>query len=215
MTWGECKLIALQTMFSNDGAEINVDDSNKDYVYAMPGKANEAMQQLTTVGRPLLKQFTIRILEGAAEEVAEGSITIPTVEALYKINLCEYIPRFRCVDELKLESGGAYGEAEDWNIEGGSVLVIPGNAAGEYTLWYAAYPQTITAETDDGETLDLPPEAAALVPLYIAAELYKEDELATATMFKNEFEDGLEKMIRAYQATSGFRRGVALNTKGW
>ena len=53
MTWGQCKLIALQTMFSNEGADITVDDSNQDYVHAMPGKANEALQQLATVVRQM------------------------------------------------------------------------------------------------------------------------------------------------------------------
>ena len=30
MTWGECKLIALQPMFANEGAELTADDSNQD-----------------------------------------------------------------------------------------------------------------------------------------------------------------------------------------
>lgn len=216
MTWGECKLIALQTMFSNEGAQINVDDSNQDYVYAMPGKANEAMQQLVSVGRPLLKQFSIRVALGVQEEATESMLTIPAAEVRYKLSLNTYIPRFRSVEQLMLDSGGAYGEAEDWTIEGDTVLVIPGNVAGIYTLWYAAYPQTITQETDDTMELDLPPEAAVLVPLYLAAELYKEDELAMATVFRNEFEDGLEKLRQAYKsAGGGMRGGMIRNTTGW
>ena len=62
MLWKECKLIALQTMFSNEGADINVDDSNQDYIDAMPGKANEALHQIAMVGRPILKQFQIGLL---------------------------------------------------------------------------------------------------------------------------------------------------------
>lgn len=216
MTWGDCKLAALQTMFSNEGADINEDDSNQDYVHAMPGKANEAMQQLVSVGRPLLKQFAIRLALGAEVETTEQQLTLPTAEVRYKINLQEYMPRFRCVEQLMLDSGGAYGEAEEWAAEGDNVLVIPGNVAGVYTLWYAAYPQTITKETPDDEELDLPPEAAVLVPLYIAAELYKEDELAMATVFRNEFEDGLEKLRQAYrEAGGGFRSGRVRNTTGW
>lgn len=216
MTWRECKLIALQTMFSNEGADINVDDSNQDYVYAMPGKANEAMQQLVSIGRPLLKQFTIRIALGVEAEETTEKLTLPAVDARYKLSLKTYIPRFRSIEQLMLDSGGAYGEAEEWALEGDEVLVIPGNLAGVYTLWYAAYPQTITKETDDETELDLPPEAAVLVPLYIAAELYKEDELAMATVFRNEFEDGLEKLRQAYKnAGGGMRGGMIRNTTGW
>lgn len=216
MTWGECKLLALQTMFSNEGANINVDDSNQDYVYAMPGKANEAMQQLTSVGRPLLKQFTIRFAYNAAEEATETELTLPAAELRYKIDLTHYIPRFRAIEQLMLDAGGAYGAAEDWSLEADNILVLPGNAAGVYTLYYAAYPQVITKETADDVVLDIHPEAAVLIPLYMAAELYKEDELAMATVFRNEFEDGMEKMRQAYKASGNmFRGGRVRNHTGW
>lgn len=216
MTWKECKLRALQTMFSNEGADINVDDSNQDYVHAMPGKANEALQQLVSIGRPLLKQFSITIALNAEQETGETALTLPAEEGRYKLQLSEYIPRFRAVDRLMLDAGGAYGEAEEWSMEGDDVLVIPGNIAGTYTLWYAAYPQTITSATPDTEELDVPMEAAVLIPLYIAAELYKEDELAMATVFRNEFEDGLEKMRQAWQESGGaYRGGMVRNTTGW
>lgn len=216
MTWGECKLAALRTMFSNEGAAINVDDSNQDYVYAMPAKANEAMQQLLSVGRPLLKEFSIRLALGAEENTTENELTLPTTEARYKIRLSEYIPRFRKIEQLMLDAGGAYGEAEAWSTEADDVLVLPGNIAGVYTLWYAAYPQTITQTTPDDEVLDIHQEAAVLIPLYIAGELYKEDELAMATVFRNEFEDGLEKLRRAYQESgAGYRGGFVRNNTGW
>ena len=216
MTWGEVKLIALQTMFSNEGANINLDDSNQDYVNAMPGKANEAMHQLAMVARPILKQFQIRIALCAEETLTETELTLPAGGARLRLDLATYIPRFRTMDRLMLESGGVYDEAEEWSMEGDTVLVIPGNLAGVYTIWYAAYPQKITETTPDTETIDMPEEAAALIPLYIAAELYKEDEIAMATMFRNEFEDGIEKVRQAYQASGGgYRNGYVRNTTGW
>ena len=218
MTWGECRLAALQTMFANEGAAINVDDSNQDYINAMPAKANEAMHQLALVGRPLLKQFAIEVAEGAVEAAEADKLTLPAAEVRYKLKLSDYIPRFRALEreQLMLDAGGIYDAAEDWSLEGDDVLVLPGNVAGTYTVWYAAYPQTITAATPDSEELDLPAEAAALVPLYIAGELYKEDELAMATMFRNEVEDGLQKMRAAWeQSGSGCRTGKVRNTTGW
>lgn len=206
-------------MFSNESGELTVDDSNQDYVYAMPGKANEAMLQLTTVGRPLLKSFSIRILEGAAEEATETALTLPARQARYRIDLAGYCPRFRCLeaDQLFLDTGKGYGNAEDWSLEGDTVLCLPGNVTGEYTVWYAAYPKRITASTEDSEELELPEEAAALVPLYMAGELYKEDELAMATVFRNEFEDGLAKLRESYQnsARGGGGFSKVRNTTGW
>ena len=115
-----------------------------------------------------------------------------------------------------LDAGGAYGEAENWSMEADEFLVLPGDLAGVYTLYYAAYPQTITLTTPDAEELDIHPEAAVLIPLYIAGELYKEDELAMATVFRNEFEDGLEKLRQAYRESgTGYRGGSVRNTTGW
>ena len=51
MNWGEVKLAALQRIFSNDGASLNRDDSNEEYLNAMPAVANEALTILTGVGR--------------------------------------------------------------------------------------------------------------------------------------------------------------------
>lgn len=218
MTWGECKLIALQTMFANEGATINVDDTNQDYIHAMPGKANEALHQLATVGRPILKRFWITIGDGLEESATEERLTLPAAEARYQIKLTDYCPRFRALEPqmLMLDSQGIYDQAEEWDLEGDDVLVLPGNVLGTYTMWYDAYPQTITASTPEDTELDVASEAAALIPLYIAAELYKEDELAMATMFRNEFEDGLVKLQQSYAASGGgVRGGRVRNTTGW
>ena len=218
MTWGEVKLIALQTMFSNEGPALSVDDINQEYLYAMPGKANEAMQQIAAVGRPILKEWHVKIAEGADEAATETLLTLPAAEKRYKIHLSFYLPRFRCIDrgQVMLDDGNIYDVAEDWSMEGDDVLVIPGNVEGEYTVWYRAYPQTITADTPDTEEIDMTPDAAALIPLYIAAELYKEDELAMATVLRNEYEDGLQKLQAAWQSsTVGLRAEAAQNTTGW
>ncbi len=218
MKWKECKLIALQTMFSNEGADINVDDVNQDYINAMPGKANEAMLQITTVGRPILKTFRITLTPGAAVTKRGTELTLPTVDRNYRITLTDYCPRFRCIErsQLMLETADGYGRARDWDLEGDDVLVLPGDTAGTYTVWYAAYPVKITASTADDTELELTEEAAALVPLYMAAELYKEDELAMATMFRNEFEDGLVKLQMSYkEQPKGGTACKVKNTTGW
>ena len=218
MTWGECKLNALQTMFSNEGAVINVDDVNQDYINAMPGKANEAMLQITTVGRPLLKTFRITLQDGAEAAESGEELCLPTVEKNYRIRLTDYCPQFRCIErnQLMLETADGYGRAQDWDLEGDDVLLLPGDQAGTYTVWYDAYPVEITAETPEETELELPEEAAALIPLYIAGELYKEDELALATMWRNEFEDGLVKLQMSYQASpKGGSVTRVRNTTGW
>lgn len=223
-------------MFSNEGAAINVDDVNQDYIDAMPGKANEAMLQITTVGRPILKTFRIRLQPGVTAAESPEELVLPTVEKNYRITLTDYCPRFRCIERNqlmlarhlsagsaeassfgpRLETADGYGRAQDWELEGDDVLILPGDTAGTYTVWYDAYPVKITASTPEETELELPEEAAALVPMYMAGELYKEDELAMATMFRNQYEDGLLKLQMSYrEQPKGGTVTRVRNTTGW
>lgn len=219
MTWGDVKLAALQTMYSNEGAVLTEDDINREYINAMPAKANEALQQIASVGRPILKSWQIEIDANTDEPVITAEkLILPKTKDLYKIPLQDYLPRFRCLNssEVMFADGTDYGTAEDWSMEGDDVFVIPGCVVGTYTLWYKAYPQTVTADTPDEEEIDLAAEAAVLIPLYIAAELYKEDDISIATILRNEYEDGLVKVQTAYASSgSGIRSAGVRNTTGW
>lgn len=53
----------------------------------------------------------------------------------------------------------------------------------------------ITIDTDDDYELTLPEDACVLIPLYIASQLYKDDDIAQATAYRNEFEVGLQDLI--------------------
>ena len=72
--------------------------------------------------------------------------------------------------------------------------MIPRDKQGIYIIHYRAYPQFITLDTPDEEEMALDPEVAALVPLYMASELYKDDDLSTSTVYRNEFEVGREAL---------------------
>lgn len=212
MKWGEAKLICLQTMFANEGPALTENDSNRDYLYAMPGKANEAMMQLSMVGRPLLKEAKIAVgVENELEAaVLEGGATC-------RVHLKEHLPDFRALHQLMLDSHGIYGDAEEYRVVGDDVLVLPGDVAGVYTVIYKAYPTPVSLETLDDEVLDVNEECAALVPIYMAAELYKDDDLSLATVLRNEYEDGLQKIRAAWAESGGGGYAVAMrrNTTGW
>lgn len=52
----------------------------------------------------------------------------------------------------------------------------------------------ITADTKDDYEIQLPLDACVLIPLYIASQLYKDDDIAQATAYRNEFEVGLQDL---------------------
>lgn len=68
----------------------------------------------------------------------------------------------------------------------------------EYNINEKKYNKTstdkITDETDDDFELSYPEEACVLIPLYIASQLYKDDDISQATAYRNEFEVALQDL---------------------
>lgn len=49
----------------------------------------------------------------------------------------------------------------------------------------------VNYETESDVEINLPEDACVLIPLYIASQLYKDDDISQATAYRNEFEAGL------------------------
>lgn len=81
-----------------------------------------------------------------------------------------------------------YEKTSDYHWEGDSVLVLNALKRGAWKVHYHAYPQQITKDTPDSTVMSLDPEVVALLPLYMASQLYKEDEISIAVGWRNEFE---------------------------
>ena len=74
------------------------------------------------------------------------------------------------------------------------VILLPKMFVGVYTVYYYAYPQEITAGTSDDYVLDVAPDVLAILPLYMASQLYKEDDNGIATSLRNEFEVAYDRL---------------------
>ena len=81
-----------------------------------------------------------------------------------------------------------YENTENFHFEGDSVLVLGGFNKGSWLVTYFAYPQQITKTTLDTAELSLDPEVVVLLPLYMASQLYKDDDVSLAVGWRNEFE---------------------------
>lgn len=70
--------------------------------------------------------------------------------------------------------------------------------AYEYNETTKKYERTTVEVIDDTYNKDtelkLPYEACVLIPLYIASQLYKDDDISLATQYRNEFEAGLQNL---------------------
>ena len=123
---------------------------------------------------------------------------VPQYENFIRLELSKLLPDFYQLAPAELYSlgytGNDYIVADKYLQEADKTLVIPRDKQGIYIIHYRAYPQFITLDTPDEEEMALDPEVAALVPLYMASELYKDDDLSTSTVYRNEFEVGREAL---------------------
>ena len=53
----------------------------------------------------------------------------------------------------------------------------------------------ISQDTLDSYEFKIPEDACVLIPLYIASQLYKDDDISQATAYRNEFEVALQDLL--------------------
>ncbi len=103
-----------------------------------------------------------------------------------------------------------YLQMSDYIREGSDSIVLDRSKPGEYTVYYHAYPPKITQATLDDYEIPLDPEMVVLIPLYVASELYKDDDVSIATQYRNEFELGLEGL-----RNDDYSQGQFTSESGW
>lgn len=114
---------------------------------------------------------------------------IPAWSDSVKYDLKELAPDFHTMTDVYFDGiNTKYMQASVYHFEGEHTLVLKADKPGNYLVYYRCFPQMVTGTTLDTYEFPLPEEMVLLIPLYIASELYKEDDLAIATSYRNEFE---------------------------
>lgn len=180
MTWGEVKTAALQKMFLSAADPYVQNSTTADYISMMPYVANEGLMRLSVVGNYLVKEAKI---DAHGRDFA----------------LRELIPDiFEAVRSGVMYDGEFF---NDYELSETQVMRTAAELNGELTVPYRAYPLTITKDTPDDTPIELDADGAVLLALYIASQLYKEDDISLATQWRNEFETALgagrEKRMRS------------------
>lgn len=172
MNWGEIQLESLKKMFLNSDIlsvdkleEYKKDKKYKTYLNAMPQATNEAINYILENGRPYILSFEL-----------EKSDT-------NKYDLPKLIDNFKRIHEISYDGSNIL----NYHTEGNNVLVIKNWSDGNITIYYESYLDRITNETSDDYKIDLDNQLLSLIPLYIAGELYKDDDISMATQYLNEF----------------------------
>lgn len=201
MKWKTCKMAALAKMFGVRQGEIETEEGlNRDFLAAMPYAATEALHRICDAGVPLRR---------VAEAVVDG-------EGAQMLDLREMAPDFKaegnCLQVMVKKEDGALEPVLRAQLYLGRFLLLPAGTAGTVYFSYDAWPEEITPEMEDDFVLPLRPDANALVPLYIAGSLYKDEDPAIATIFMNEFESRLSDLAAAVDDR---RADSFISVTGW
>ncbi len=198
MTWYEIKVATLQKMVSAEGNTIPSDDATNEYVAAMPQAANEALQLLCTANR-FLRQY-VDVEAQASENGFDYFYDMASQPDFYELGNIEVYE----VNDERIRSVSGI------SVRAGQYISFP--AAGTYRVFYNAWPPTITEKTPDKYTLPLASDVAVLLPLYMASQLYKDDDVSIADIYRNEFEVARAELRNR---TYGTRTDRFVSKSGW
>ena len=202
MTWGELKAISLQKMYAVEGPSVGSTRDTEPYLDQLYAPANEALMLVATAARPLLRVVAI------AQEGPEGEGAARVYE------LADLAERFFKLAEglVYEERRGAQVRTADYLLEAPGRLLLP-NRAGRWRVTCLCYPREITPDTGDATVLEVDPDAAVLLPLYVASQLFKDDEPTVAAQLRNEFELGLQRLAATAPTPQGGLHFVS--ARGW
>lgn len=165
MTWGQIQIESLKKMFLNtDDLTINKlpeykqDKKYKTYLFAMPQACNEAINYICNL-EPIIKSYELKVEQE-------------------RYDLKELIEDFKCVENIISN--------KKWEMETENILKIDKNA-GTIIIYYEAYPTLIDSATTPDTKIEINKDCLNYIPLYIAGELYKDDDLTLSTVYMNEF----------------------------
>lgn len=165
MTWGEIQIESLKKMFLNNDdlsieklEEYKQSKKYKTYLFAMPQACNEAIRYVSNL-LPVIKSY---------ELVVEKE----------RYDLSELIEDFKSIDSIITK--------RKWYMETDNILNIDKDA-GSIIIYYEANPIIISSDTKSETKLNINKDCLQYIPLYIAGELYKDDDLTLSTVYMNEF----------------------------
>lgn len=198
MTWHEVKLAALQKMLSADGSNIPSDGTTADYLAAMPQAANEALQLLYSL--QLCQRKSVEVIQEASVDEYDPFFDISAAEDFHQLGDFEAY-------EIK---DGRIRSSKGMTVRAGKYVSF--DKPGVYQVYYNAWPKAFALNTPDNYEIPLDDDVAVLLPLYIASQLYKDDDVSIATIYRNEFEAARAEL---QSRMTGTQRDTFVNKSGW
>ena len=139
---------------------------------------------------------------------------VPDYEKFIKYHMDKLLEDFYQLYEIYYEGPNKpyYLQVSSYYQEADKTLVLQRDEPGTYTVYYKAYPAQLTLDTSDDYELSLDPEVATLLPLYMASQLYKDDDNSISTVYRNEFEVAFDRLS---QNSNAPHKEEFVSESGW
>lgn len=192
MTINDIEKSALALMFTNyeeDLSEQDVDllesEEYRKYTVNMRACINRALMRIQRAEVLPLQSFTI-----------DASTTCLNDGHRARYNLQTLIPNLYSIERVAFDSACAYEPSESFHVEAGILVLIPLRDGEKHIVIYEPKVQRIALNALSSTNIDIPDEIAEIIPYFIKAELYEEDEPSLAAQARNIFEATLESLKR-------------------
>ena len=198
-TWGDILITTCRKMFLNKDA-INVsdlpdlvDDRNyATYINMAPDVMNELMVILNNRIMFSMHELTLRLDSAEFEDYIKDEIDH------YEFNIKSYcldnkIENYlytEVIQHTNVKCDNLLFEEQDGKVYIDRRFINPTSLT--LTIKYRIIPERFTTTTPWNTLIDLPYNICAIVPLYLASELYKDDDISLATAYRNQFETELD-----------------------
>ena len=118
---------------------------------------------------------------------------IPNYTVETEFDLRKLIPDFYKINKFYYQ-GKLLINNTDYQMTDTYTLVLSDFKEGNYIIKYQCYPEKIEESTPADYEIPLEPESAVILPLYMASQLYKDDDITLSTIYRNEFETAIENL---------------------
>ena len=198
-TWGDIVVATCRKMFLNKDAITVadlpdlIDDRNySTYINMAPDVMNELMVILNNRVLININSMTLNLQDTLMENYLENDLSA------YVFDIHKYMEDNEITNYLYTEViQHAYIKRDNLLFEeqDGKLYIdkrFMDRNSLTLTIKYRIIPERFTTTTPWNTLIDLPYNICSIVPLYLASELYKDDDISLATSYRNQFETELD-----------------------
>lgn len=198
-TWGDIVIATCRKMFLNKDAITVadlpdlIDDRNySTYINMAPDVMNELMVILNNRVLINIDTITIRLDDANLEKylIDDNSVWVFDIKEYMKDNEIDNYLYTEVIQHTYIKRDNLLFEEQDGKLYIDKRFIDRNSLT--LTIKYRIIPERFTTTTPWSTLIDLPYNICSIVPLYLASELYKDDDISMSTAYRNQFETELD-----------------------